>query len=171
MYSTIQWRSGQIKSPTDINQQLEPDFIAETLASSIYNNQGKLSHVINAQRMEHYTDLEFTHFEYPQYTLFPKNSNQAWKISSHEATLYNNNRVILETRVRLVSTEKNSLIQEINCKYLELDLNSNIISSDQAVIIQGQDFIMYGSGLIVDLNTRQMTLTEHIQTIYKKNHH
>jgi len=30
---------------------------------------------------------------------------------------------------------------------------------------------MYGSGLIVDLNTKQMTLTEHIQTIYKKNHH
>jgi lipopolysaccharide export system protein LptC len=26
---------------------------------------------------------------------------------------------------------------------------------------------MYGSGLIVDLNTKQMTLTEHGQTTYK----
>lgn len=167
-YSIIQWRSAQIKDPTVIDQQLEPDFIAEFLSSSIYNSQGKLSHVINAQRMEHYAELEFTHFEYPQYTLFPKNSSKAWKITAKEATLYSNNRVILETRVRLVATDKSSLIQEINCKYLELDLNSNIISSDQTVMIQGKDFIMYGSGLIVDLNTRQMTLTEHVQTIYKK---
>jgi lipopolysaccharide export system protein LptC len=28
---------------------------------------------------------------------------------------------------------------------------------------------MYGSGLIIDLNTKQMTLTEHVRTIYKKN--
>lgn len=170
-YSVIQWRSAQIKDPTVIDQQLEPDFIAESLESSIYNAQGKLSHVINAQRMEHYAELEFTHFEYPKYTLFPKNNAHSWQITAKEATLYNNNRVILETRVRLVATDKNSLIQEINCKYLELDLNSNIISSNQTVMIQGKDFIMYGSGLIVDLNTRQMTLTEHVQTLYKKNIH
>lgn len=168
-YSVIQWRSAQIKGPTVIDQQLEPDFIAESLNSSIYNIKGKLSHIINAQRMEHYAELEFTHFEYPQYTLFPRNSSKPWNISAKEATLYSNNRVILETRVRLVSTDPKSLIQEINCKYLELDLNSNIISSDQTVMIQGKDFIMYGSGLIVDLNTLQMTLTEHVQTIYKKN--
>ncbi len=167
-YSVIQWRSKEITDPTVIDQQLEPDFIAESLESSVYNAQGKLSHVIKAQRMEHYAELEFTHFEYPQYTLFPKNNAHSWQITAKEATLYNNNRVILETRVRLVATNKNSLIQEINCKYLELDLNSNIISSNQTVMIQGKDFIMYGSGLIVDLNTRQMTLTEHVQTIYKK---
>lgn len=67
-----------------------------------------------------------------------------------------------------MATSPDSLIQEINCKYLELDLNTNIISSDQTILIQGKDFTMYGSGLIIDLNTKQMTLTEHVQTIYKK---
>jgi lipopolysaccharide export system protein LptC len=168
-YSVIEWRSAQVNGVGTIDQQLEPDFIAESLASSIYNSRGKLSHIINAQRMEHYAALEFTHFEYPKYTLYPKNKTKPWKLSAKEATLYSNNRVILETRVRLVAADKNGLIQEINCKYLELDLNTNIITSDQTVMIQGKDFIMYGSGLIIDLNTTQMTLTEHVQTIYKKN--
>ena len=112
--------------------------------------------------------------------LYPKNDTQSekssakkknypWKLSAKEATLYKNNRVILNHRVHLTATDENSLIQEIHCKYLELDLNTNIISSDQTVMVQGKDFIMYGSGLIIDLNTKQMTLTEHVRTTYKKN--
>jgi len=171
-YSIIEWRSANVGEEQSIDQQLEPDFIAESLASTVYDKKGKLSHIIDAQRMEHYTNLEFTHFEFPQYTLFPKSKNNSkskpWKLSAKEATLYSNNRVILESRVRLIATDKASLIKEIDCKYLELDLNTNIISSDQTVMIQGKDFLMYGSGLIVDLNTKQMTLTEHVQTIYKK---
>jgi len=167
-YSVIEWRSTNVNNEQTIDKQLEPDFIAESLASTIYNKSGLLSHVIDAQRMEHYTDLEFTHFEYPQYTLFPKSKSKPWKLSANEATLYSNNRVILEGRVRLHATDKSSLIKEINCKYLELDLNTNIISSDQTVMIQGKNFITYGSGLIVDLNTKQMTLTEHVQTTYEK---
>ena len=76
--------------------------------------------------------------------------------------------VVLENRVRLIATDKDSLITEIHCKYLELDLKTNIISSDQTILIQGKDVTMYGSGIVVDLNTRQMTLNEHVQTIYKK---
>ena len=167
-YSAIEWRSANVNHDKTIDQQLEPDFIAESLASTIYNKKGQLSHIIDAQRMEHFANLEFTHFEYPQYTLYPKSKSKPWKLSAKEATLYSNNRVILEGRVRLIATDETSLIKEINCKYLELDLNTNIISSDQTVMIQGKDFIMYGSGLIVDLNTKQMTLTEHVQTIYKK---
>jgi len=75
---------------------------------------------------------------------------------------------MLENRVRLLATAPESLIKEIHCKYLELDLNTNIISSDQTVVIKGKDFTMHGSGLIIDLNTKQMTLTEHVQTIYEK---
>jgi lipopolysaccharide export system protein LptC len=111
---------------------------------------------------------------YPINSIKSKNSatekkNYPWKLSAKEATLYKNNRVILNHRVHLRSTDESSLIQEIHCKYLELDLNTNIISSDQTVMVQGKDFTMYGSGLIIDLNTKQMTLTEHVRTIYKKN--
>ncbi|MBL4900424.1 MAG: LPS export ABC transporter periplasmic protein LptC, partial [Colwellia sp.] len=179
-YAIIEWRNGQIIPGEGIENELTPDFIAEALKSDVYTQLGQLSHTIVADRMEHYAKLEVTHFELPNYTLYPTNNTQSkkssmekhnypWKLSAKEATLYKNNRVILNHRVHLMATDESSLIQEIHCKYLELDLNTNIISSDQTVMVQGKDFTMYGSGLIIDLNTKQMTLTEHVRTIYKKN--
>jgi len=180
VYGIIEWRNAQITPGESIESELTPDFIAEALKSDIYTQIGQLSHTIVADRMEHYAKLEITHFELPHYTLYPTNNSQSkeasiekqnfpWKLSAKEATLYKNNRVILNHRVHLTATDESSLIQEIHCKYLELDLNTNIISSEQTVMIQGKDFTTYGSGLIIDLNTKQMTLTEHVRTIIKKN--
>lgn len=189
-YGVIEWRQSKLIPEESIKSELTPDFIAEALKTDIYTESGQLSHAVIAQRMEHYSELNVTHFELPNYTLYPKgrsiktndnneqsnsvlinkkSNNTPWNLSAKEATLYKNNRVILNHRVHLSSTDENSLIKEVHCKYLELDLNTNIISSDQTVMIQGRDFTMYGSGLIIDLNTKQMTLTEHVRTIYKKN--
>jgi len=179
-YGIIEWRNSQTIPDENIDSELTPDFIAKALKSNTYTQSGQLSHSVVADRMEHYAKLEVTHFKLPNYILYPTNNIQSkktstkknnfpWKLSAKEATLYKNNRVILNHRVHLTATDENSLIQEIHCKYLELDLNTNIISSDQTVMVQGKDFTMYGSGLIIDLNTKQMILTEHVRTIYKKN--
>ena len=74
----------------------------------------------------------------------------------------------LQNRVKLEATDADSILQEIHGKYLELDLNTNILSSEQTIVIQGKGFTMYGSGIIVDLNTKQWTLTEHVQSVYSK---
>ncbi len=169
LYGITEWRNSHQKLTGAIDSELTPDFIAESLKSAIYTQAGNLSHEIEADRMEHYTELEFTHFELPNYTLYPKNSGSPWQVKAKEATLYNNNRVILKNSVEITSTENDALIQAVYSKTLELDLNTNIISSEQAVTVYGKNFTMYGSGLIIDLNTTQMTLTQHDKTIYKKN--
>ena len=167
-YGLIEWLQSKEQIIKNIDTKLTPDFIAESLKSNTFDNKGKLSHIIDAQRMEHYAAIEVTHFEFPSLTLYPENKDIPWKVSSKEGTLFKNNRVILKNRVKLEATDPNSLIQEIHGKYIELDLNTNIISSEQAIVVLGNGFTMYGSGLIVDINTKQMTLTEHVQTIYKK---
>jgi len=168
IYGIIEWRAANTNETDSIKNELSPDYIAETLKSNIYDKSGKLSYVINAQRMEHYAKLEVTHFEFPKFTLFPKNKDFPWEISANEATLYGDNRVILENHVRLLATDKQSIVREISGKHIELNLNTNIISSEQSIEIIGKDFTEQGSGLIVDLNTKKMTLNEHAQTIFKK---
>lgn len=168
IYGTLQWRDSQVIDDDGGSSELAPDFTASQLNSDIYSELGTLSHKISAKTMEHYASTNVTKFTQPFYTLYPKNSTPPWNVSADKATLYNNSRVVLNNRVVLKATENNSLIQEIHCKYLELDLKTNIISSDQTILILGKNFTMYGSGLIIDLNTTQMTLTEHVQTIYQK---
>ncbi|MEI6895439.1 MAG: LPS export ABC transporter periplasmic protein LptC [Colwellia sp.] len=170
IYGIIEWRSASIQGDTVIVDEHRPDFIAEKLKSKIYSaTTGQLSHTIEADRMEHYADLEVSYFEQPNYTLYPQEGNKPWTVSAHEATLYKNNRVELKTQVKIRATDVESLIKEIYCKKIALDLKTNIISSEQAVVVVGKNFTMYGSGLIINLNTKQMTLTQHERTIYKKN--
>jgi len=164
----VEWDKVDESGITTINNKLVPDFIAESLKSNTFNVKGDLSHIIDAKRMEHYADIQVTHFEFPHLTLYPEDKKNTWEVSSTEGTLFSDNRVKLKNRVKLSSTDPESLIQEIHGKYIELDLNTNIISSEQAIVVLGKGFTMYGSGLIVDINTKQMTLTEHVQTIYKK---
>lgn len=168
VYGTLEWRASLTEEKSTPTSELTPDFIAEALNSDFYNEHGALSYKMEASRMEHFSSLEITNFKQPFYTVFPKENHSPWKVSAQDATLYDNNRVVLKNRVILRSTEPDSLIQEIHCKYLELDLNTNIISSDQTILVKGKNFTMYGSGLIIDLNTKQMALTEHVQTIFKK---
>jgi len=167
-YSIIEWHQASNEQGESIDFQIIPDFIAENLNTDTFNNKGQLSYVIDADRMEHYAELAVTHFEFPKYTIYPKNNGSPWKVRANEGTLYNNNRVKLENHVALLATDKSSLIQEIHGKYLELDLNTNIISSEKKIEIKGVGFSTYGSGLIIDLNTKQVTLTKHEQTIFQK---
>ncbi len=168
VYSIIEWHQASVSEDKRIDGDITPDFIAEALNSETFTSNGELSYIIDADRMEHYANLAVTHFEFPKYTLYPKDSDFPWKISANEGTLYNSNRVKLENRVALIATDSTSLIQEINGKYLELDLNTNIISSNNKIQIKGKDFLMTGTGLIVDLNTKQVTLTKHEKTIYQQ---
>jgi lipopolysaccharide export system protein LptC len=166
-YLYLDWREQSSTQVNDTEAELIPDFVAESLTSRIYSQQGKLSHSVKAKRMEHFSLLDFTHFEFPYYTLYPEGNGLPWQVSANEAVLYGNNKVVLENRVHLIATDENSPIKEIHCKYLEMDLNTNMITSDQTIIIHGSDFTMYGSGLSVDLNTSTMKLNQHVQTVYK----
>lgn len=169
IYGIIEWRTATLDGDQlIIDEQQRPDFIAEKLQSHIYNDLGQLSHTIEAERMEHYADLAVSSFELPNYTLYPNKQDKPWRVSAKEATLYKDNRVELKRQVHIQATEEDSLIKEIHCKTIALDLTTNIISSEQAVVVIGKDFTMYGSGLIIDLNTKKMTLTQHERTIYKK---
>lgn len=168
IYGIIEWRTASIEQDTLIVDEQRPDFIAEQLQSKIYSDLGQLSHTIEAERMEYYADLEVSYFESPNYTLYPQENGLPWKVSAQEATLYKDNRVELKNQVHIKATEIDSLIKEIHCKTIALDLKSNIISSEQAVVIIGKDFITYGSGLIIDLNTKKMTLTKHDRTTIRK---
>ena len=167
-YGLIQWKTSDEIQGHVIDGELVPDFIAENLRSNIYSDKGLRSHEVRADRMEHYPKLELTRFEQPYYTLFPKNSTSPWHVSAKEATLDKTNSVILENDVTIIATEQESLIERIECKTLTLDLNTNIISSEQKITIYGKGFTMYGSGLMIDLNTTQMTLKQHDKTIYQQ---
>lgn len=168
LYALVAWQKKETPEAATTLEDFHPAYVAEDLKTSMYNSEGVLTHQVIAKRMEHYKSLEFTHFEFPEYILHPKDNSPAWHLSSNEAVLYKDNRIVLEDRVRVLATDNDSLILEVHGNYLQLDLTTNIVSSEQTIMIIGQGFTMYGSGLTLDLNTKEMKLKQHVRTVYKR---
>ncbi|MBL4817476.1 MAG: LPS export ABC transporter periplasmic protein LptC, partial [Shewanella sp.] len=53
--------------------------------------------------------------------------------------------------------------------YLELDLNTMVMTSDREVYITGNDFIIQGVGLFGDLNAQKVQLLSKVKGVYEVN--
>jgi len=153
----------QLNDQDDI--ELIPNYQAVNLSSKLYDKQGKLSHQVAAEKMEHYETLGFAVFQNPVYTLY-LDSGQPWQITAGEGTLYSNNRIQLEKNVKIVNLRSQEYIKQIATEYIEINLQDKTLSSDQKVTISGLDYEINSIGIIGNLTTQQYELKDHVQTKY-----
>ncbi|GAA0354572.1 LPS export ABC transporter periplasmic protein LptC [Bowmanella denitrificans] len=146
----------------------QPNYLARNMQTSLYNDDGVLTHSIHAKVMEHYDMLGFTLFQQPQYSIFVDTNEPPWEITADEGTLYEDNRIQLETNVEIRSLSNEGLLQTISTSFIEIDLNSKTMHSDQPVTISGVNYVIRGNGFSADLNTKQFELLDHVETIYGK---
>jgi lipopolysaccharide export system protein LptC len=147
------------------NKDLEliPNYQAVNLNSQLYDKQGRLSHQMVAQRMEHYEALGFAVFHNPVYTLY-LDDGMPWQVTAGEGTLYTNNKIQLEKDVKIVNLREQEYIKQITTEYIEIDLTEKTLSSDQKVTISGLNYEVNSIGVFGNLTTQQYEFTDHVQT-------
>lgn len=151
----------QIANERDI--ELIPNYQAVNLNSKLYDKQGRLSHQVAADKMEHYDALGFAVFHNPVYTLF-LDDGQPWQVTAGEGTLYTNNRIQLEKNVKIVNLRSQEYIKEISTEYIEINLQDKTLSSDQKVTISGLNYEVNSIGIFGNLTTQQYEFKQHVQT-------
>jgi lipopolysaccharide export system protein LptC len=145
---------------------LTPTYLAEQLSSQRFNEDGLLSHAINASRMEHYAELGFMVFTQPRYTIFLEDGSE-YVISAQEGTLYDDNRMLLENHIVIESQNETDFIQQISAEYIEMNLNTKALSSNSAIVLRGKEFAMHSNGLDANLAEKRFALLEHTRTEFK----
>lgn len=148
-------------------RELIPDFIAEQLTRTVYNENGQLSELLQAERMEHYEWLGFTQLEKPVFTLLDRAHNLTWQASSVSAVLYPNDKLILDGDVLLQNLAMNDLIERVQTSYLEMSLLSAQLSTDEEVTVFGSGFFMHGLGMQANLNEQTIFIKQHLRTEYQ----
>lgn len=144
----------------------QPNYQARNLRSTLYNDEGKISHQVFATKMEHYQLLGFTLFSQPQYTIFVADQDNPWQVFAKEGTLYEDNRIQLETDVEIRSLDEQGFVQTIKTQFLEVNLVDKTMMSDQPVEINGKDFVVNSNGFTANLITQKYELIDHVQTQY-----
>ncbi|QBY04780.1 LPS export ABC transporter periplasmic protein LptC [Thalassotalea sp. HSM 43] len=167
-YGYLHYQQSQQADVEVIKPLDEPAFVANALSSKKFDSDGHLVHTIYAEQMTHFDQLGETKLLKPAYTLYPDDGSEPWRLTAESGFLGKDNILILKDRVRLICEDKNAFISEVQGEELALDLDTKIITSDQNILLKGKDFTMSGVGLKVDINTTEMTLSEHVQTTFKK---
>jgi lipopolysaccharide export system protein LptC len=119
--------------------------------------------------MDHYDLLGFTLFDAPEYTIFTNDGAEPWKVTASVGTLYEDNRIQLETNVKVTSLNPDSFIKTLTTDYIEIDLNARTVNSSELVEIKGDAFITSGTGFNFNLITKEYDLDKHIETHYAPN--
>lgn len=159
----------QKETSSDAEEVWQPNYLAEGMTSTLYNKFGQVNHKVFAEQMEHYEMLGFTLFKSPQYTIYIKDQPQPWHVTALEGTLYENNRIQLETDVEITSMDDEGFVRRITTNFIEIDLEAKTMMSDQAVNIMGKDFTINSNGFTADLETQKFELLNHVQTLYSQN--
>lgn len=149
---------------------LTPSYRAKNLTTTLYNADGKLDQKVFARAMEHYDQLGFVLFQQPQYTVYVDNDEPPWEVTAQEGTLYDNNLIQLDSDVVIKSLKQDDFVNSIATEFMEINLDTKVMTSDQPVLIRGADFVINSNGFNANLNTRQYELIDHVQTIYSPSH-
>lgn len=155
--------------PSQVQSELEetiakPDYVAVALKQTAFDEQGNISHKVTAEKMELYQQLGFTYFEQPIFTIY--NEKQTWQINAKEATLYENDTLILEGDVIAKNLTNNAMIEHINADNIEVNIAAQTMHSEQPVELIGANLKITGRGLEADLKAEVIELINHTRTIY-----
>lgn len=159
---------------SEASEQLIPDFTAIGLETKVFESDGRLAQQIRAERMAHFSALNLTELGKPQYiTFLPEERASAdgtgtiWEVAADHGRYYEGERLELETNVIILNRSNTGYINEITTDFINIDLPTRTMHTDAPVVIQGQQFIVRGNGMRVDLEAQQMELIHHVETIYR----
>lgn len=141
-----------------------PDYIATDLKQTNFNDAGAVSHKVMAKKMSMYQDLGFTHFEKPQFTIFSEQG--VWQLTADEATLYNNEKLILEQNVVAKSLTTDVMLDTIEAASIEYLISTKVMTSESEVKMTGPGLEIKGQGLNANLEEQVIQLINHTKTTY-----
>lgn len=154
------------KQPKTVVEQVAsvPDYIATDLKQTNFDDGGQISHKVMANKMSLYQDLGFTHFENPKFTIFSEQG--VWQLSADEATLYDDNKLILEENVIAKSLTPDAMLNTIEADSIEYLISTKLMTSTTEVKMTGPGLEIIGKGLNANLKDEIIKLTNHTKTTY-----
>lgn len=167
LYWQVQQKRGN-ETDSSLNNQDSPDYIIEDLRSIEFNEQGQVNSRVTAKHMEHYELKSQTYFTQPVYLVYPDQGKAQWQIRADQGQLNKETgKVVLENNVIIDAISPGEPIQTLSTSFLELDLNTMIMTSDRIIYVTGKDFNIQGQGLYADLNAQEVQLTSQVVGTYE----
>lgn len=159
---------------TLIKKEESPEYIGHKMSTVVYSPTGKKQYLSASDKVEYYDYDGHTNFEQPLVYLFEienqkTQQKESWKLSADRAILTKDNMLYLKGNVIAETLLPQSKLQRIETEDAKVNLNTQDISSDNTVKINGQNFTSTGLKLTGNLQQQIANLKEQVKTYYEIN--
>jgi lipopolysaccharide export system protein LptC len=145
----------------------EPDYIAQGLKRTIFDDNGFVQTTVSAKKMRYFSIDALAEFEQPDVTLFTDQSAPSWNLTAQQGFLYANDKIVLENQVNATNLNKEEVIRTFQTAHLDVFIPERRMQANQEVTILGDNLIMSGKGMSAELDKKHVELTDHAKTTYK----
>ena len=125
-----------------------------------HQHKGKRTERLESTYAEYYQILEQATFDKPVVYMFDEQGEAEWKVTAETGVLNTDDNVILRDKVHLDGLLPASFISPLDTPYLELDLVTQDVRSNQHLSIVGQEFQTEGVGLKGHLERKYFELLD-----------
>ena len=159
---------------TLIKKEESPEYIGHKMSTVVYSPTGQKQYLAVSDKVEYYDYDGHTNFERPLVYLFEienqkTQQKESWKLSADRAILTKDNMLYLKGNVIAETLLPQSKLQRIETEDAKVNLNTQDISSDNTVTINGQNFTSTGLKLTGNLQQQIANLKEQVKTYYEIN--
>ena len=159
---------------TLIKKEESPEYNGHKMSTVVYSPTGKKQYLAVSDKVEYYNYDGHTNFERPLVYLFEienqkTQQKESWKLSADRAILTKDNMLYLKGNVIAETLLPQSKLQRIETEDAKVNLNTQDISSDNTVKINGQNFTSTGLKLTGNLQQQIANLKEQVKTYYEIN--
>ncbi len=171
----VYWRSQDQNSSLGENNRVvheEYDFYMENANSIHYDEQGKVSFRMQANRLTHYPDSNITTMTQPYFIIYEE-SGEPWHISARLGRIIPSKNGELEVVELKDAVEINKVTAKdkkiaIATEFLTINPKREFIETDQAVKISGDASITTAIGMKGDLKRQHIYLLSKVRTHYEQ---
>jgi lipopolysaccharide export system protein LptC len=156
--------------PTAVNapaQDYQPDSTARQVALQRFNVAGQLTEALQAPEVTYYHGLNATHITAPELVLYNPTGLPQWRLTAKEGVFNLEDNVILREQVKVEDLQHSAPLDTLTTSYLEIDLISEKIRSNQMIYLLGPNVTVQGRGLDGDLKQKRVELLEEGYALYR----
>ena len=160
------FRPEEIQNQVQVETQIhDTDYFMEGVVIHQFDLTGRQINTLAADRMEHSLKQDISILEKPLIT-FGRSHSGEWQLSSNQGKLLNNNSIIkLDKNVKIEEyIEKNQIQTKITTNDLTINLDTNIASTDQAVLIESPFYQTKSIGLEIEFDQEVIYLKSYVST-------
>ena len=147
----------------------DSDYFMQNVTVYQYNVDGSIASTLRANKMQHYLDKKLSVLSMPSIT-YNKNQRGSWILHSAKGEIQNDAILTLSD---LVTIEEFTLVNQsqskISTRDLTIDLQKNIASTSEKVLVVSPFFKTESDGFEFDLSNEIIRLTSNVRTeIYQQ---